>query len=245
MLNEKLKSEGKDLDKSVITKKAIKEFYEAIIDSPELYPEFMELRQDGLWRMCNMMASYLTRLLSKDRITPADTQYLKKVHQSMNISETSYDKFTGLFAHICCRNKSDTQRKKMLSMFLLLKAHICPIASGGKNLAAFCGVLKNLPFVPQKEEIDKKKSTKWLDSFPEPIDSYFLRSSRYIGRGQIWDEQAQFFHLRKRLRKLEKVITVIHNKSKRMEIRVSRLEVESRKKQTETKQHRDLELVYS
>jgi len=244
MTDKKLNLEGENIDDPVITTEVIKEFYNAILDSPELYPYFMELRPNGLWRMCNKMASYFTMVLNKDRITPADTEYLKKIHRNMNISEDSYDTFTGKFAHICCRNKSDARRQKMLSMFSLLKAHICPNASSGKPYKAFVKVISKLDPVAQKKEVDKSKSTKWLDSFPEPNVGGSLRSSGEFGRSEMWNEQANYFHLRQRVRKLQKLITVIKYKSERMEARVAKLEVESMN-QLGKKPQRDLDLVYS
>jgi len=192
-----------------------------------------------------MMASYFTRVLNKDKITPADTEYLKKIHRRLNIKETSYDLFTSLFAHICCRNKSDARRKKFLSTFSLLKAPVCPIAGSGKVLAAFCGVISNLDPVARKEEPDKKVGCAWSDSFPDPSTCNFLKSNGELSRSEIWNEKAQYFHLRKRLRKLEKMITVIHCRSKRMEERIANLENESRKQQKSNRQQRDLDLVYN
>jgi len=243
MINKKLKSGLQNTDYPAITTEAIKEFYNAILDSPELYPHFMELRPNGLWRMCNKMAKYFTLLLRKDRITAADTEYLKKIHHNMNISENSYDTFTGKFAHICCRNKSDARRQKMLSMFSLLKAHICPSASSGKSYKAFVKVISNLHPVAQMKEVPNTKTTKWLDSFPEPNTRRVLRSSGEFGRSEIWNEQANYFHIRQRVRKMQKLIAVIQYKSMRMEKRVGQLEVESMK-QLGKKHQRDLDLVY-
>jgi len=241
---ENLRSERLGHDDQVITEDVIEEFYDAILDSPELYPYFMELRPNGLWRKCNKMASYFTRVLNKDIITPADTEHLKKIHHSLKITERSYDVFTSLFAHICCRNKSDARRKKFLAMFSLLKAHVCPIAGSKQNLDAFVGVISKLP-VARKVEDDKKQDFSWLDSFPELNGNCFFRSNGELSRSEIWNEQAQYCHLRKRLRKLEKLITVIRYKSKRMEIRIANLETDSRKQQMLTKQHRDLDLVFN
>jgi len=237
----KLSLASQDSDSSVISSHSIKEFYDAILESPELYPFFMELRPNGLWRMCNKMANYFSRVLGKDRITPADTEYLKKIHHSLNISEASYDRFTQLFAHICCRNKSDARRKKMLSTFALLKAHICPNAGASKNLFAFCKVISSLP-VAKKEEKRKTKSTSWLDTFPEPSAGCFLKSTGEYASSEIWNQPAQYFHLRKRVRELEKLMTVIQYKSKRMEVRIANLEVQNM--QMGARKQRDLDLVY-
>jgi len=240
----KLSTGSQDSDTSVITKEIIKEFYDALLESPELYPFFMELRPNGLWRMCNKMANYFSRVLGKDRITPADTEHLKKIHHSLNISEASYDRFTQLFAHICCRNKSDARRKKMLSTFALLKAHICPSAGASKNLFAFYKVISNLP-VATKEERSKKKSNSWLDTFPEPNAGCFLRSTGVFGSSEIWNQPAQYFHLRKRVRKLEKLMTVIQYQSKRMEVRIANLEFQNMNQQIGIRKQRDLDLVYN
>jgi len=237
-------SEWHDQDDPVITKEVIEEFYDAILDSPELYPYFMELRPNGLWRKCNMMACYFTRVLNKEKITPADTEYLKKIHSRLNIKETSYDLFTSLFAHICCRNKSDACRKKFLSTFSLLKAPICPVAGSDKVLAAFCGVISNLDLA-REEELDNKVGCTWSDSFPDPITCNFFKSNGELSRSEIWNEKAQYFHLRKRLRGLEKLLTVIHSRSKRMEERVANLEMKSRKQEKFNRQQRDLDLVYN
>jgi len=244
-MNKQLKSGLENTDDPVITKVAIQEFFNAVLDSPELYPYFMEVRPRGLWRMCNKMASYVTLVLKKDRITPADTEYVKKIHQNLNISEDSYDTFTGKFAHICCRNKSDALRQKMLSIFSLLKAHICPNASSGKPYKALIEVISKLDPVAQNEEVPKTNSTRWLDNFPEPSDGYgCLRSTGEFGRSEIWNEQANYFHLRQRVRKLQKLITVIKYKSERMETRVAELEVASMNQQVK-KHQMDLDLDYN
>lgn len=238
----KLSSGSQDSNTSAISTDSIKEFYDAILESPELYPFFMELRPNGLWRMCNKMACYFSRVLGKDRITPADTEHLKKIHHSLNINEASYDRFTQLFAHICCRNKSDARRKKMLSTFALLKAHICPNAGASESLFAFYKVISNLP-VAQKKEKHKTKNTSWLDTFPEPNAGCFLKSTGEFAISESWNQPAQYFHLRKRVRELEKLMTVIQYKSKRMEVRIANLEVQNM--QMGTRKQRDLDLVYS
>jgi len=234
-----LSSGSQESDTAVITRASIKEFYDAILESPELYPYFMELGPKGLWRICNKMAFYFSRVLSKDRITPADTEHLKKIHHSLNISEVSYDGFTQLFSHICCRNKSDISRKKMLSTFALLKAHICPKAGASQNLFAFYKVIANLPAVQTKP-----KSTKWLDTFPELEGGCFLRSTEFASL-ESWNESAHNFRLRKRLRELQKLMAVIHHKSKRMELRISKLEVKNMELRLGPENQRDLDLVYS
>merc|ERR1719320_138988 len=186
----------------------------------------MELHPNGLWRKCNKMASFFTRVLHKEIITPADTQHLKKIHHCLNITESSYEEFTRLFAHICCGNHSDAYRKKMLSMFSMLKAQICPNAGSGNNLAAFVEVFYNMEPVSRKEveDADEEQHCTWMDGFPVPRDSFLVgaRGELFV-KSEIWNTEAQYFHLRKRLRKLQKLIKVIHTKSKRMEIRVSKL----------------------
>jgi len=232
-----LSSGSQESDTTLITRASIKEFYDAILESPELYPYFMELGPKGLWRICNKMAFYFSRVLSKDRITPADTEHLKTIHHSLNISEASYDRFTQLFSHMCCRNKSDISRKKMISTFALLKAHICPKAGASQNLFAFYKVIANLPVVKTKP-----KSTKWLDTFPE-LKAGCLRSTEFASL-ESWNEPAQSFRLRKRLRELQKLMAVIHYKSKRMELRVSKLEVKNMKLRLGPEKQHDLDLVY-
>jgi len=138
------------------------------LNSPELYPYFMKLRPDGLFGMCNKMSSYLTRVFHKNTITPADTQHLKQIHHSMNIKEETYDKFTKLFAHICCRGKSDSRRKKMLRMFKLLKAHICPSAGTKKNLDAFVWVISNLHSDSEEWTDNKAQNCSKVDAFSNP-----------------------------------------------------------------------------
>jgi len=186
------------------------------------------------------MASYITRISKKNMITPADTEFLKKIHHPLVIDEATYDEFTRLFAHICCRNKSDACRKKMLSTFSLLKEQICPFAGKRKNFAAFCGVVLNLENNDRKQEVDKEPGS-WLDSFPEP--SRCFGSICELTRSEVWNEQAHCFHLQKRLRRCEKLITVIQNKTKRMDMRLSKLEQESKNEQFMMKKKTDLDLV--
>jgi len=228
MLKRKVKPAYQDKDDPTISNDSIEEFYYAILNSPELYPYFMEIHQKGLWRKCNKMASYITLLSNKSIITPADTEFLKKIHHSLSINESTYEDFTKLFAHICCRNKSDFRRKKMLSLFSLLKPYICPVAGSEENFAAFCKVILNL------------NPADWNR---RPRDNFFFRSNDELSRSEIWNEQAQYIHLRKRLRRCEKLITVIQNKTRRMEMRITKLEENSKKNENMTKQQRDLELV--
>jgi len=229
MLKRKLTPGCQDKDDPTISNDSIEEFYCAILNSPEFYPSFMNIHRKRLWRKCNKMASYITLVSNKNIITPADTEYLKKIHHRMNINENTYDDFTRLFAHICCRNKSDFRRRKMLSLFSLLKASICPVAGSGKNFAAFCKVISNLDPVHCN---------------PEPRNNSFFRSDgQQLGCTEMWNEQAQKFHLRKRLRQCEKLITVIQNRTERMEMRIAKLEEIRKKDQKVTKQQRDLDLV--
>jgi len=223
-----------------ITTDDLEHFFKAIEDSPQLYPYFMKIFPDGLWRLCTKMASYITRVSNKNIITPADTEFLKKIHHGLGIDEATYDEFTRLFAHVCCRNKSDSRRKKMLSIFSLLKEHICPSAGREKNFAAFCGVVLNLDPKEWKQEADSEP-TCWLDSFPEPSSCF--RSIHEIPRSEVWNEPAHCFHLKKRLRRCEKLIRVIQNNSERMEMRISKLEEESKSEQFIMKRKRDLDLV--
>jgi len=227
-----------DKDDLQITSECIEEFCNKVLDSPELYPYFMELRPSGLWRKCNKLATYITLVLNKNILTPADTEFLKKIHHPLNIKEADYDGFTRLFAHICCRNKSDILRKRMLSMFSLLKAHVCPLAGSRQNLKTFLKVMSNIDPLDWKEDGNKEQNCSWLDRFPAPANNCFLKSKRSV----IWNEQAQYVHLRKRLRKCEKLITVIQNKTESMEIRIAKLE-DSKKDQVLRKQQRDLDLV--
>jgi len=235
-----VKSGYQDKDDTTISTECIEEFCNKILDSPELYPYFMELRPSGLWRKCNKLASYITSILNKNIITPADTEFLKKIHHRLDIKEADYDEFTKLFAHICCRNKSDLHRKKMLSMFSLLKAHVCPVARSRQNLLTFVEVMSNIKPVDWKVEVDKGRSCSWLDSFPVPTNNCFLKSQRSV----IWNEKAQYVHLRKRLRNCEKLITVIQNKTERMEVRIANLEKDRKEDLVlSKKQHRDLDLI--
>jgi len=247
MQKEEIKTEFQDEEDQVITAEVIEKFYEAILNNPELYPYFMELRPNGLWRKCNKMASFFTRVLQKEIITPADTEHLKKIHHCLKIKESSYGVFTRLFAHICCGNKSDARRKKMLSMFSMLKAHICPNAGSGKTLAKFVEVASKMEPVPRKEVEDADEqphqTSMWFSV--ERNNPFVEARGELFGRSEVWNEQAQHFHLCKRLRKLEKLITVIHNKSKRMEIRVAQLEINSRKRKLVTNQQRNLDLMHS
>jgi len=242
MQNFCFKSGLQDKSDPDVTTDDIEQFIKAIVDNPQLYPYFMKLFPDGLWRMCTKMASYLTRIWNKSMITPADTEMLKKIHHRLGIDEATYDEFTMLFAHICCRNKSDARRKKMLATFSMLKEHICPFAGRRKNFAAFCGVVLNLDHKDCKKEVDSKHGC-WLDSFPEPSGCF--RSIGELNRSEVWNEHAHFFHLQKRLRGCEKLITVIQNDIKYMEMRILKLEEGSRNEQFIRNRKRDLDLVWN
>jgi len=242
MQNFLFKSGLQDQRDTDVTTDELEQFFKAIVDSPQLYPYFMKIFPDGLWRKCTKMADYITRVSNKDIITPADTEFLKKIHHRLGIDEATYDEFTSLFAHICCRNKSDARRKQMLSTFSLLKEHICPFAGRGKNFAAFCEVVLNLDPKNWKQEVDNEPGC-WLDSFPQPSGCF--RSIGELASSEAWNEQAHLVHLQKRLRRCHKLITVIQNNGKRMEMRISKLEEESKKEQFRLKSKRDLDLVWN
>jgi len=181
----------KDDFNQTITKDIIEEFCNAIKDSPGLNPYFMGLDRDRLWSKCTKMAEYITTVSNKKILTPADTEFLKKIHHRMDISETTYDDFTRLFAHICCRN-NDAWRKKMLSLFSLLKSHICPFAGSEKTYATFCEVISNLNPVDWKKDEDNSRNSALLDSFLEPRG--YLSTNRELSCSEVWNEKAQFFH---------------------------------------------------
>jgi len=240
MHKETLKSDCHDKDDSGIATDVLEEFCNAILDNPQLYPYFMKLRPNGLWEKCNKMACFISFVSNKNIITPADTEFLKKIHHGLNINETSYDEFTRLFVHICCRKKSNFRRKKMSSIFSLLKAHICPASGNGEIFGAFCEVISHLNPVDWKEEGDKKRGSSLLDRFPEPSHNSMFRSS-----DKISNELAQYFHYRKRLRKCERLVTVIKEKSRRMEMRIAKLEKKGKKDQKLKKQQRNLDIIYN
>jgi hypothetical protein len=190
------------------------------------------------------MAECITTVSKKKMITPADTEFLKAIHHGMNINEITYDDFTSLFAHICCRNKSDTWRKKMLSIFSLLKAHICPVAGSRKSYAAFCKVISKLHPVDWKKETDEGQSCAWSDSFPDPSNKLYVCPNGEFSRCEVWNEKAENIHLQKRLRKCQKLLTVIENKSKRMKMRIAKLEGKNKKAKM-MNQKKDLDLVFT
>jgi len=165
------------------------------------------------------VAKYFSYIYNKDIVTPGDTQQLKKTHNSLNISETAYDEFTMLFAHTCCRGKDDNCRRRILRINSLLKAHICPSAGKRKNLAVFCKVISKINPVRKYTKNDEEQ---------ESVTSRFDKLSPFghlvYGRTELWNEKAQAFHLRKRLRDLEKTLNNIYKKSEAMEKRVTELE---------------------
>jgi len=226
--NEKIKSEQRPKDDSVMTipTEVVEVFYQKILESPELYPYFMTLRPNGLWTKCESMAKYFSRIYSKHIITPADTQQLKKIHHCLNISESAYDEFTKLFAHICCRGRDDNCHRRVLRVNSLLKAHICPSANKLKNLAAFCKVISNInPVVQHTENDEEHKSVTSRFEKLSPFSEANAKVGHLVfGRAEVWNERAQSFHMRKRLRELEKLLKRIHKKSEDMEKRVTELE---------------------
>jgi len=226
--DDKPNSEQKQKDDAIITipSEVIEVFYQEILESPELYPYFMTLRPNGLWTKCEMMAKYFSSIYNKDNITPADTQQLKKTHHCLNISETAYDQFTKLFAHICCRGKDDNCRRHILRINSLLKAHICPSAGKRKNLAAFCKVISEINTVRKhkKGDVEQKMATSRFDRLSSLSAKNTEVGHLVFGRAEVWNEKAQAFHLRKRVRDLEKILNDIHKKSEAMEKRVTELE---------------------
>jgi len=226
--NDKLNSEQKRKDDAIISipSEVVKVFYQKILESPELYPYFMTLRPNGLWTKCERMAKYFSCIYNKDIITPADTLQLKKTHHGLNISEAAYDEFTKLFAHICCRGKDDNCRRRMLRINNLLKAHICPSAGKQKNLGIFCKVISQVNPIREYTKDDEERTR--VTSRFDKVSRFSVENTKvghlFFDREEVWNEKAQAFHLRKRMRNLEKILHNIHKKCDAMEKRVTELE---------------------
>jgi len=227
----KLTLDAPEEEELIFSTEVVKEFYEEILQSPELYPYFMTLRPNGLWRKCDRMASYFSRVFKKDFITPADTQHLKKIHHDLNITEKSYDMFTKLFAHTCCKGKSDNHRKRMLRLSGLLKAHICGNPDGGKNLKAFLKVISNINNDNrvigggQRSTLNTVSASATQTGGLKQLVTQTGGLKQLVNNGsEVFNARAHYFHLRKRLQELERLIGVIRTRCERMEECVAILE---------------------
>jgi len=122
--DKKLGCGGIPADGSEVDLEAVHEFYKAVQESPLLYPYFMNVKADKREDVIQNIACSFHKTLQKE-FSPEDSLRLRNIHKKLNITDNAYNRFTKLFAHMCCKNKNDKLRARMLKAFSELKSEIC------------------------------------------------------------------------------------------------------------------------
>jgi len=230
--NRKLGWGGYVPDSNDVDLEAVHEFYKAVQESPLLYEYFMNVKAEKREDVMRNIACLFHKTLQKG-FAPADSVRLRNIHKNLNITDEAYNKFTKLFAHICCRGKSDKLRARMLKTFAMLKSEIC--STTGKqpvDLASFFELLteskgcsRDLVQVETKQKTCVNRITgepnvkpKWV-SFPR--DS---AQSLVLGRAKAWNNRSTHEQLKKRIVELEAKINRLAKLNHALDARIKLME---------------------
>jgi len=230
-------------DSNDVDLEAVHEFYKAVQESPLLYPYFMNVKAEKREDVMRNIACLFHKTLQK-QFSPADSVRLRDIHKNLKITDVAYNRFTKLFAHICCKGKSDKLRARMLKSFAMLKSEIC--STTGKqpvDLASFFELLTDSKGYPSDHDspIENKQQANLKNVFHEPNTNpqkvYFPRHSAQslvLGRAKVWNNRSTHEQLRKKIVELEDKITHLANLNHALDARIKVMEprspVEQRKR---------------
>jgi len=219
-------------DSNDVDLEAVHEFYKAVQESPLLYEYFMNVKAEKREDVMRNIACLFHKTLQKG-YSPADSVRLRNIHKNLNITDEAYNKFTKLFAHICCRGKSDKLRARMLKTFAMLKSEIC--STTGKqpvDLASFFELLtdskgcsRDLIQVENKQKarvnrILREPNTK-AQKVSFPCDS---AQSLVLGRAKAWNNRSTHEQLKKKIVELEAKINRLANLNHALDARIKVME---------------------
>jgi len=234
--NRKLGWGGFAPDSNDVDLEAVHEFYKAVQESPLLYPYFMSIKAEKREDVMRNVACMFHKTLQK-QLSAANSVRLRDIHKDLKITDVAYNQFTKLFAHICCKGKSDKLRARMLKSFAMLKSEIC--STTGKepvDLASFFELLTVSKGSPgdQGSPIENKQQTNLKNSLNDPISNpqkvFFPRHSAQslvLGRAKVWNNRSIHEQLRKRIVELEDKITQLANLNLGLDARIKAMEPRS------------------
>jgi len=219
-------------DSNDVDLEAVHEFYKAVQEDPLLYPYFMDVKAEKREDVMRNIACLFHKTLQK-QFSPADSVRLRHIHKNLNITDAAYNKFTKLFAHICCKGKSDKLRARMLKSFAMLKSEICsatekqPITiSDFFRLITNCGSIKDI-YSPV--DIKRKTSNHRVlrENSNSPHKVYFPRDSAQslvLGRAKAWNNRSTHDQLRKKIVELEVKINRLSSLNHSLDLRIKAME---------------------
>jgi len=217
-------------DSTEVDLAAVHEFYEAVQGCHLLYPYFMKVKAENRENIMQKIACSFHNTLQKQH-TPADSIRLKAIHKDLNINEDVYNRFTYLFAHICCRGKSDELRARMLKTFALLKSEIC-LSSNEQpcDIASFFEMLHSQSEYssPQPEAGESGTPVaKDLDNNVQGSVWFPCESPRtmVLERAKAWNNRSSHGQLLKKITKLEKNITNLADLNCKLDRRIQAMEL--------------------
>jgi len=200
---------------------AVHEFYQAVQESPLLYPYFMDVKKEKRENVMQKIACSFHKALQHHH-TMADSESLVSIHKNLNIDETAYNEFTNLFAHICCRGKSDKLRARMLKSFAKLKSKICTtsVEKHPANLAYLYGMLNlnsksDASVSPQDlDQVERERNT-------GPGTRFLPDSAR---QGKVWNDKSPHKNLLKKITELESRINQLVDIIQALNVRLQVME---------------------
>jgi len=219
-------------DSNDVDLEAVHEFYKAVQESPLLYEYFMNVKTEKREAVMRNIACLFHKTLQKG-YSPADSVRLRNIHKNLNITDEAYNKFTKLFAHICCKGKSDKLRARMLKSFAMLKGEICStIGKPPVDLAGFFELLtgprgssRDFPWAGTKEKasiigvLRNSHTVSHKVSFPP--DS---AQSLVLGRAKAWNNRSTHEILKKKIVELESKINRLANLNYALDERIKLME---------------------
>jgi len=222
-------------DSNDVDLEAVHEFYKAVQESPLLYPYFMNVKAEKREDVMRNIACLFHKTLQK-QFSPSDSVRLRDIHKNLEITEVAYNRFTKLFAHICCKGKSDELRARMLKSFATLKSEICSTTEKQPvDLASFFELLTDSKSSPSDQDspIESKQQTN-MNNLNDPITYpqkvFFPRHSAQslvLGRAKVWNNRSTHEQLRKRIVELEDKITQLANLNHSLDARIKAMEPRS------------------
>jgi len=228
-------------DSNDVDLEAVHEFYKAVQEDPLLYPYFMNVKAEKREDVIGNIACLFHKTLQK-QFSPADSVRLRIIHKNLNITDAAYNKFTKLFAHICCKGKSDKLRGRMLKSFAILKSEICSTTQKQPiNLTDFfrliidCGSIRDI-----YSQVDTKRETHINSVLDENNHSPHKVSyppnsaqSLVLRRAKAWNNRSTHEQLRKKIVELEAKINRLSSLNNSLDARIKVMEpispVEKRK----------------
>jgi len=216
-------------DSTEVDLAAVHEFYEAVQACHLLYPYFMNVKAENREKTMQKIACSFHKTLQKQH-TPADSIRLKAIHKDLNIKEDVYNRFTYLFAHICCRGKSDELRARMLKTFAMLKSEICLSSSEQPcDIASFFEMLHSNPqySYPQREAGESGTPVAEYLSKNVQDSVWFPREcprTMVLERAKAWNNRSTHGQLLKKITELEKNISSLTDLNCKLNMRIQAME---------------------